>query len=86
MRGRFREERLEDTPIGGTLDSTYLNTDTFGGLLLGTEAVLLKRSYSTCNVLWTADVEFANDWIEFGGFNSGSIGTASLMTGFMLSR
>ena len=86
VRGRFHEERLEDPPIGGTLDSTYLNTDTFGGLLLGTEAVLLKRSYGTCNVLWTADIEFANDWIEFGGFDSGSLGTASLMTGFMLSR
>jgi hypothetical protein len=54
--------------------------------LFGTEAILLKRSYSTCNVLWTADVEFANDWIEFGGFDSGSLGTASLMTGIMLSR
>lgn len=86
VRGRFLEERLEDPPFGGTLNSTYLNTDTFGGLLLGTEAILLKRSYSTCNVLWTADVEFANDWIEFGGFDSGSLGTASLMTGFMLSR
>lgn len=86
VRGRFLEERLEDPPIGGTLKSTYLNTDTFGGLLLGTEAILLKRSYSTCNVLWTADVEFANDWIEFGGFDSGSLGTVSLMTGFMLSR
>lgn len=86
VRGRFLEERLEDPPIGGTLKSTYLNTDTFGGLLLGTEAILLKRSYSTCNVLWTADIEFANDWIEFGGFDSGSLGTASLMTGFMLSR
>jgi hypothetical protein len=86
VRGRFLEERLEDPPVGGTLESTYLNTDTFGGLLLGTEAILLKRSYSTCNVLWTADVEFANDWIEFGGFDSGSLGTASLMTGFMLSR
>ena len=85
-RGRFLEERLASPPVGGTLDSTYLNTDTFGGLLLGTEAILLKRSYSTCNVLWTADVEFANDWIEFGGFDSGSLGTASLMTGFMLSR
>jgi hypothetical protein len=86
VRGRFLEERLEDPPVGGTLESTYLNTDTFGGLLLGTEAILMKRSYSTCNVLWTADVEFANDWIEFGGFDSGSLGTASLMTGFMLSR
>jgi hypothetical protein len=86
VRGRFLEERLEDPPVGGTLESTYLNTDTFGGLLFGTEAILLKRSYSTCNVLWTADVEFANDWIEFGGFDSGSLGTASLMTGFMLSR
>jgi hypothetical protein len=87
VRGRFHEERIKDptTPLR-QLKSTYLNTDTFGGLLLGTEAVLLKRSYGTCNVLWTADVEFANDWIEFGGFDSGSLGTASLMTGFMLSR
>jgi hypothetical protein len=88
VRGRFHEQLILD-PIPGnvsSIKSTYLNTDTFGGLLLGTEAILLKRSYSTCNVLWTADVEFANDWIEFGGFDSGSLGTASLMTGIMLSR
>lgn len=86
VRGRFLEEREKDPSFGMTLSSTYLNTDTFGGLLLGTEAVILKRSYGTCNVLWTADVEFSNDWIEFGGFHSGSLGAASLMTGFMLSR
>ena len=86
VRGDFLEERIKNPAVGTTLESTYLNTDTFGGLLLGTEAILLNRSFATCNVLWTADVEFANDWIEFGGFDSGSLGTASLMTGFMLSR
>jgi hypothetical protein len=86
VRGDFLEERIKDPAVGTTLESTYLNTDTFGGLLVGTEAILLNRSFSTCTVLWTADVEFANDWIEFGGFDSGSLGTASLMTGFMLSR
>lgn len=86
VRGRFLERRVIEPVANSTMKSTYLNTDTFGGLFVGTEAILLKRTYSTCNVLWTADVEFANDWIEFGGFDSGSLGTASLMTGIMLSR
>jgi hypothetical protein len=87
VRGRFLEERIVALPVLATsMKTTYLNTDTFGGLFLGTEAILLNRNFSTCNVQWTADVEFANDWIEFGGFDSGSLGTASLMTGIMLSR
>lgn len=88
VRGNFLDSRI---PFNGVPDSSalvtdYLNTDTFGGLLVGTEAILLKRSFGTCNVLWTADLEFSNDWIEFGGFNSGNLGMASLMTGIMLSR
>lgn len=86
VRGRFLQELIVPVTPGSTVKSNYLNTDTFGGLLLGTEAIILKRTYGTCNVLWTADVEFANDWIEFGGFDSGSLGTASIMTGIMLSR
>lgn len=87
VRGRFLEERIVPLPnLATSMKTTYLNTDTFGGLFLGTEAILLNRTFSTCNVQWTADVEFANDWIEFGGFDSGSLGTASLMTGIMLSR
>lgn len=87
VRGRFLEELIIDPPITVTsIKTTYLNTDTFGGMLLGTEVILLNRTYGACNVQWTADVEFANDWMEFGGFDSGSLGTASLMTGFMLAR
>lgn len=87
VRGRFLEQQILPLPnLATSMKTTYLNTDTFGGLLLGTEAILLNRTFATCNVQWTADVEFANDWIEFGGFDSGSLGTASLMTGFMLSR
>lgn len=88
VRGNFLESRVSgnNVPDSSTLTTDYLNTDTFGGLLLGAEAILLKRSYGNCNVLWTADLEFSNDWIEFGGYSSGSLGLASLMTGLMLSR
>jgi hypothetical protein len=89
--GSVRARYLQtENPLPADVSSVevlpYLNTDTFGGLLLGTEAILLNRTYGTCNVQWTADVEFANDWMEFAGFDSGSLGTASLMTGLMLSR
>ncbi|BBO34399.1 hypothetical protein [Lacipirellula parvula] len=86
VRGRFIKHLDLVPSANSNIQSTFLNTDTFGGLLLGTEAILLSRRYDTCNILLTADVEFANDWIEFGGFDSGSLGTASLMTGFMLTR
>lgn len=86
VRGRFIKH-LDATPSANSnIQSTFLNTDTFGGVLLGTEAILLNRRLSTCNILLTADVEFGNDWVEFGGFDSGSLGTASLMAGFMLTR
>ncbi|MCC6491870.1 MAG: hypothetical protein IT424_02495 [Pirellulales bacterium] len=65
----------------------YGRTDTFGGVFAGTEAILLQRQYEALgNVQWTIDGEFANDWIDFGGFQKGSLGTASVMFGFMLSR
>jgi hypothetical protein len=87
VRANFLQALTFDLPANSSITTIdYRNTDTFGGLLVGTEAILLKRSFGNCNVLWTADLEFSNDWIEFGGFNSGNLGMASLMTGIMLSR
>jgi len=53
---------------------------------VGAEAILLDRNYSFGHVQWTLDGELANDWMEFEGFERGSLGTASLTLGFMLSR
>jgi hypothetical protein len=71
-----------------TLDRDFFNrTDTYGGLFVGTEAILLQRQFSFGHFQWTLDGEFANDWIELGeGRWEGSLGTASVMMGFMLSR
>jgi hypothetical protein len=95
-RGGFSEEQLifPDPPnLNGnflttqTVERTYYNkTDTYGGLFVGTEAILLQRQYSFGHVQWTVDGEFANDWINIGNVWEGSLGTASVMMGFMLSR
>lgn len=64
----------------------YGHTDTFGGLLIGTEVLVLQRDNALGNVQWIIDAEFANDWIELDNFESSSLGTASVMFGFMLTR
>jgi hypothetical protein len=70
-----------------TLTRDYFNrSDTYGGLFVGTEAILLQRQYSFGHVQWTVDGEFAQDWINIGNVWKDSLGTASVMMGFMLSR
>lgn len=73
-------------PVGGSLTATHGDTDVFGGVFVGAEAILLDRNYAIGHVQWTLDGELANDWIEFEGFERGSLGTASLTLGIMLSR
>jgi hypothetical protein len=70
-----------------TLDANhYRRTDTYGGLFVGTEAILLQRQYSFGQFQWTVDGEFACDWINFDNVIEGDLGTAAVMMGFMLSR
>ncbi len=95
-RGGFTEEQLifpEPPDLTGNIltteviERTYYNkTDTYGGLFVGTEAILLQRQYSFGQFQWTLDGELANDWINIGNVWDGSLGTASVMMGFMLSR
>jgi len=87
VRGRFGD----DVPLimpgaNQTISRIYGKTDTFGGLFVGTEAILLQRDTSVGHIQWTLDGELANDWIEFEAFEAGTMGTASIMLGFMLSR
>jgi hypothetical protein len=86
MRGVFHDVRVKDPILGGTMATTYGDTDTFGGLFFGAEAILLRRYSPLGHIQLTLDSEYANDWVRFDGFESGSLGTASLMLGFMLSR
>jgi hypothetical protein len=95
-RGGYTEERLIQPPSPtqiGNFRTTfeidpvfYKQTDTYGGLFVGTEAILLQRQYSFGHFQWTLDGEFANDWINIGNIWKDSLGTASVMMGFMLSR
>ncbi len=87
VRGRFEDVPLAFPPVGAVItNSSYGKTSTIGGLFVGTEAILLHRDTSIGSIAWTVDGEFSNDWIEFDNFESGSLGTASVMVGFMLSR
>jgi hypothetical protein len=86
-------DMLTDDGVGGFVGNTRsietlanYKTDTVGGLFLGTEIILLARDTTVGSTAWTLDGEFANDWIEFDGWGRGSLGTASISLGFMLSR
>jgi hypothetical protein len=87
IRGRFAEVATE-TPDADELFTYnyYGKADTTGGLFIGTEAILLARDLRIGSTAITLDGEFGNDWMEFGGWGRGSLGTASLMLGAMLSR
>jgi hypothetical protein len=86
VRGSFQDTPLVAPPAGATVTANYSKTDTFGGLFLGAEAVLLERQYAFGQCKWTLEGEFANDWVDFESFHSGSFVTASVLVGFMLSR
>jgi hypothetical protein len=91
-RGHFIEEQLpvdlinNATTVQTLLTDPYERTDTFGGLFVGTEAILLQRQYAIGHIQWTLDGQYANNWIDIGGGWDGSLATASVMLGFMLSR
>lgn len=82
VRGDFDDVAL----ISSTLSPNYGRTDTQGGLFMATEAILLQRETRLGSLAWTADAELANDWVKLAGFESGSIGSATFMFGFMISR
>jgi hypothetical protein len=86
VRGRFSDVATRTPNILERFDIAYQKTDTVGGLFVGTEAVLLARDTSIGCVAVTIDGELSNDWIEFGGWDRGSLGAASVMCGLMLSR
>lgn len=87
-RGGYHEALIVAPPNANqTYDPTYYaKTDTYGGVFIATEAILLNRQTSFGLFQWTVDGEFANDWINIGEIWDGSLGTASVMMGFMLSR
>lgn len=86
VRGSFQDTPLVAPPAGAIVTANYSKTDTFGGLFVGAEAVLLERQYAFGQCKWTLEGEFANDWVDFERFHSGSFVTASVLVGFMLSR
>jgi len=86
IRGSFHDTPLVAPPAGATIEVDYGKTDTFGGLFVGGEAVLLERQYAFGRCKWTLEGEVANDWVDFERFHSGSLVTASVLVGFMLSR
>lgn len=88
VRGGYTDALIIAPPAANqTIDPVYYQkTDTYGGLFVGTEAILLQRQFTFGHFQWTVDGEFANDWINIGNIWDGSLGTASVMTGFMLSR
>jgi hypothetical protein len=86
IRGSFQDQPLVAPPAGATIEANYSKTDVFGGIFFSTEAILLQRQYAFGHLQWTLDAEFANDWVNLEGFHSGSLTTAALTLGFMLSR
>lgn len=87
IRGRFSEAAAETPdPDERFTYNYYGKADTIGGLFVGTEAILLARDLRIGSTAITVDGEFGNDWMEFGGWGRGSLGTASVTLGFMLSR
>jgi hypothetical protein len=88
VRGRFGEDvPSEDPDSNETFEIIpYGETDTFPGLFFAVEAIVLDRDTRWGSCQWVLDVEFANDWVNFSGFERGSLPTASIMGGFMLSR
>ncbi|HMP07273.1 MAG TPA: hypothetical protein PJ982_13050, partial [Lacipirellulaceae bacterium] len=87
VRGRFEEVANRAPGPNEVLTYNYYGkTDTIGGLYVGAEAVLLTRNTAAGSIAWTLDAELANDWIEFGGWDRGSLGTAAITLGVMLSR
>ena len=86
MRGNFFNVSQRDPTDDETFTLSYDQTDTVGGLYAGVEAILLARDLSIGSAAATLDGEFANDWVDFGTFRKGSLGTASIMLGVMLSR
>jgi hypothetical protein len=86
IRGQFDDAPLVAPPAGATLADNYSKTDTFGGLFLGGEAVLLERQYAFGECKWTLEGELANDWVDFERFHHGSFVTAAVLVGFMVSR
>ncbi len=81
VRGRFDVE-----PSISGLTPDFGKTDTTGGLFCGIEAIYLARRTTLGNMAWTVDCELANDWMKFNNWDSGNIGTASFMLGFMVTR
>ena len=89
VRGSFQKTLLAPPPNANQRYERPLfeETDTYGGLYIGTEAILLNRQTIYGLFQWTLDGEFANDWIDLANFrDDASLGTASVMMGFMLSR
>jgi hypothetical protein len=87
IRGRFDEVAVGTPAANERFTFDYYNrTDTIGGLFVGAEAILLARDTRIGSTALTIDGELANDWIEFGAWGRGSLTTASVTLGFMLSR
>jgi hypothetical protein len=87
IRGRFSEVAVGTPDADERFTYNYYGkADTIGGLFVGTEAILLARDLRVGSTAITVDGEFGNDWMEFGGWGRGSLGTASVTLGFMLSR
>jgi hypothetical protein len=85
-RGVFDEAPAFIPDANAQLFPNHPKTDTFGGLFVGGEAILLRRQSPLGGIELVADAEFANDWINIGDIWTGSLGTASLTFGMMFSR
>ena len=89
VRGRFIESQLIFSPVnpgGVAMRAAHDQTDTIGGLFVNAQGILLRRHAALGDFQFTVDGEFAHDWINFDGFESRGLATASLMFGFMFTR
>src|SRR4029079_2258513 len=69
-----------------TVTPLHDQNDIFGGFFFGVDAILVDRQTRFGDVKLTLGSELSNDWINFSGFESGNLTTASISLGFMLSR
>jgi hypothetical protein len=86
VRGRFLDTATRQHLANETFAVGYGRTTTIGGLFIGNEAILLARDTRVGSVAVSLDGVIGNDWIDFRAWGRGSLGTASITLGFMLSR
>lgn len=94
-KGQFSDTRNDVPVLGGfpippnsrTITiADHDTSDTTEGAFAGLELLLLNRDFSGGSVQLVLDSEYSYEFVDFSGWGSGSLGVATITTGFMFSR